>query len=66
MNIEEALEKLIENAQKELHIRRHRDQEKANRADHGHDMAELLTSASQVDRYAREVQRMHEAQLPAR
>lgn len=64
MNIETALEKLIEHAQEELHIRRHRDQEKANRAEHGHDEAKLLTSAHKLDRYAEEVLKLHATQLP--
>ncbi|MEV5569327.1 hypothetical protein AB0L06_04700 [Spirillospora sp. NPDC052269] len=64
MDIETALEKLIEHAQDELHVRRHRDQEKANQAKHGHNEAELLKSARDLDRYAQEVLRLHEAQLP--
>ncbi|MCD0448616.1 hypothetical protein LO762_05315 [Actinocorallia sp. API 0066] len=66
MNIETALQKLIEHAEEELHIRRHRDQEKTNRADHGHDEAELLTSARKLDEYAHEVLKIHETQLPRR
>lgn len=66
MTIEDALEKLIEHAQKELHFRRRQDREKANRAGHGHDEAKLLSSAQQVDRYAEHVLQLHETQLPAR
>ncbi|WP_405494893.1 hypothetical protein [Nocardia sp. NBC_00511] len=62
--IETALEKLIEHAREELHLRRHRDQEKTNHSEHGHDMAKLLTNAEEVDRYARQILSMHEKELP--
>lgn len=66
MNIEEALEKLIENAQNELHYRHRQDKEKANRAGRGHDENKLRDSAAQVDRYAHHVLQLHETQLPSR
>ncbi|AHH20968.1 hypothetical protein NONO_c61970 [Nocardia nova SH22a] len=62
--IETALDKLIEHAREELHVRRRRDQEKTNHSDHGHDMAQLLTNAAQVDHYAREILAMHSKELP--
>lgn len=62
--IETTLEKLIEHARNELHWRRHRDQERTNQAEHGKDMAKLLTDAEQLDHYAREVLRLHAAELP--
>ncbi|AVH20360.1 hypothetical protein C5E43_23865 [Nocardia cyriacigeorgica] len=62
--IETALEKLVEHAREELHLRRHRDQEKTAHSQHGHDMSELLTNASSVDRYAREILNLHAKELP--
>lgn len=64
MDIETALQKLIEHAQDELHVRRHRDQEKANNAKHGKNEAELLKSARELDRYAQEVLELHQTQMP--
>ncbi|GAB3663888.1 hypothetical protein GCM10027589_27680 [Actinocorallia lasiicapitis] len=66
MNLETALAKLIEHAQEELHILRHRDQEKANNAKHGHDEKMLMESAQKLDGYAKEVLMLHDTQLPRR
>ncbi|WP_327086263.1 hypothetical protein OIE66_28490 [Nonomuraea sp. NBC_01738] len=64
MNIEQALAKLIEHAKAELHLREHRDQEKANNQDHGHDYHQMLQEADRVDRYAAIVRTQHDDSLP--
>ncbi|MFI6518641.1 hypothetical protein ACIBF1_24010 [Spirillospora sp. NPDC050679] len=60
MDIETALNKLIEHAREELKVRNRRDQQKANQADHGHDYSVMMESADQLDRYAAEVRRLHD------
>ncbi len=60
MNLEETLEKIVENASKELHVVRKRAEEKTPARDHGKDYDEARTAADKLDRYAHEVLRLHD------
>jgi hypothetical protein len=62
MDLEEALEKIVENASKELHVVRKRAEEKTAARDHGEDYHEAEAAADRLDHYAHEVRRLHDAE----
>jgi hypothetical protein len=60
MNLEQTLEKIVENASKELHVVRKRAEEKTPARDHGKDYDEARAAADRLDRYAHEVRSLHD------
>lgn len=62
MDLEQTLEKIVENASKELHIVRKRAEEKTPARDHGQDYHEAQAAADRLDRYSHEVRRLHDAE----
>lgn len=60
MDLEQTLEKIVENASKELHVVRKRAEEKTPARDHGKDYDDARAAADRLDRYAHEVRRLHD------
>ena len=64
--LESTLEKIVELAREELHVVRKREEEKTPARDHGHDFHEMQQAADRLDRYARELYRLHDDEFGAR
>ena len=64
MDLEEALEKVVELAREELHIVRKRAEHKTPARDHGRDYHEAQAAADRLDHYAHELYRLHDAEYP--
>jgi vacuolar-type H+-ATPase subunit E/Vma4 len=62
MDLEQTLEKIVENASEELHVVRKRAEEKTAARDHGKEYHEAQAAADRLDRYAHEVRRLHDAE----
>jgi hypothetical protein len=62
MNLEQALEKVVEHAREELHVVRKRTEERTPARDHGKDYHEAQTAADRLDHYAHVVRRLHDAE----
>jgi hypothetical protein len=60
MNLEEALDKMVEHARDELHIVRKRAREKTLARDHGRDYHQAQAAADRLDHYAHLVRRLHD------
>jgi hypothetical protein len=60
MNLEEALDRLVEHARDELHIVRKRAEEKTPARDHGKDYHQAQTAADRLDHFAHIVRRLHD------
>lgn len=63
MNLEEALGKVVELGQEELHIVRKRAEEKTPARDHGQDFDEMRSAADRLDHYAHLLRRLHDNEL---
>jgi hypothetical protein len=63
MNLEEALDKIVELSREELHIVRKRNEEKTAARDHGHDFHEMQRAADRLDHYAHLLRRLHDNEL---
>jgi hypothetical protein len=62
VNLEQALEKVVEHAHEELRVVRKRAEEKTGARDHGKDYHEAQTAADRLDHYAHLVRRLHDAE----
>jgi hypothetical protein len=62
MNLEQALEKIVEHAHTELRIVRKRAEERTAARDHGKDYHEAQAAADQLDHYAHLVRQLHDAE----
>jgi hypothetical protein len=60
MNLQQALDKVVENAREELRIVRKRAEEKTAARDHGKDYHEAQAAADRLDHYAHLVRRLHD------
>jgi hypothetical protein len=60
MDLEEALAKIVELGQEELHIVRKRAEEKTAPRDHGHDYHEMEQAADRLDHHAHLLRRLHD------
>jgi hypothetical protein len=60
VDLEQALAKVVEMGQEELHIVRKRAEEKTAPRDHGQDYHEMLTAADRLDHYAHLLRRLHD------
>jgi hypothetical protein len=60
MNLEQALQKVVEHAHEELRIVRKRAEQKTAARDHGKDYHEAQTAADRLDHYAHLVRRLHD------
>jgi hypothetical protein len=60
MDLEEALNKIVELSREELHIVRKRAEEKTAAREHGHDFHEMQNAADRLDHYAHLLRRLHD------
>lgn len=60
VDLEQALAKVVEMGQEELHIVRKRAEEKTAPRDHGQDYHDMLTAADRLDHYAHRLRRLHD------
>ena len=63
MDLEQALAKIVQLGQEELHIVRKRAEEKTPARDHGHDFHEMVDAADRLDHYAHQLRHLHDAEL---
>jgi hypothetical protein len=63
VNLEEALEKIVELGREELHIVRKRAEEKTPARDSGHDFNEMRQAADRLDHHAHVLRRLHDQEL---
>jgi hypothetical protein len=63
VNLEEALEMVVELSREELHIVRKRAEEKTPARDSGHDFDEMRRAADRLDHYAHVLRRLHDSEL---
>jgi hypothetical protein len=63
VELEEALSKLVELGQEELHIVRKRAEEKTPARDHGQDYHEMQQAADRLDHYAHLLRRLHDSEF---
>ena len=63
MNLEEALEKIVELSREELGILRKRGEEKTAAREHDHDFHEMQRAADRLDHYAHQLRRLHDAEF---
>ena len=66
MNLENALNEIVELARAELHIVRKRAEEKTPARDHGHDFHEMQRSADRLDHLAHRLRRLHDEEFGTR
>lgn len=66
MNLETALDELVEIARTELHIVRKRAEEKTSAREHGSDFHEMQRSADRLDHLAHTVRRLHDEEFSGR
>ncbi|HTU37615.1 MAG TPA: hypothetical protein VMF35_06325 [Acidimicrobiales bacterium] len=64
--LETTLEKVVELAREELHVVRKRAEEKTPARDHGHDFHEMQQAADRLDRYTKELHRLHDEEFGSR
>ncbi|HXW58903.1 MAG TPA: hypothetical protein VEJ23_05435 [Solirubrobacteraceae bacterium] len=62
MDLQQTLEKLVENAHEELHVVRKRAEEKTPARDHGKDYHQAQEAADRLDHYAHQLHRLHDAE----
>ena len=62
MDLEEALAKIVELGQEELHIVRKRAEEKTPARDHGQDYHQMTRAADRLDHYAHLLRRLHDSE----
>jgi hypothetical protein len=60
VDLEQALEKIVELGREELHIVRKRAEEKTPARDHGQDYNEMRRAADHLDHYAHLLRRLHD------
>jgi len=63
MNLEEALDKIVELSREELGILRKRDEEETAAREHGHDFHDMQRAADRLDHYAHQLRRLHDAEF---
>jgi Mg2+ and Co2+ transporter CorA len=63
VDLEEALARVVELGQEELHIVRKRAEEKTPARDSGQDYDEMRRAADRLDHYARLLRRLHDNEL---
>jgi hypothetical protein len=63
MDLEQALAKIVQLGQEELHIVRKRAEEKTPARDHGHDFHEMQQAADQLDHHAHLLRRLHDGEF---
>lgn len=63
MDLEQALNKIVELSREELRIVRKRAEEKTPARDHGHDYHEMLQAADQLDHHAHLLRRLHDGEF---
>jgi hypothetical protein len=63
VDLEEALNRVMELSREELHIVRKRAEEKTAARDHGHDYHEMVQAADRLDHYAHLLRRLHDGEL---
>jgi hypothetical protein len=63
VELEEALSKIVELGQEELHIVRKRAEEKTPARDHGQDYHEMQQAADRLDHYAHLLRRLHDSEF---
>jgi hypothetical protein len=66
VNLETALNEIVEQAQIELHIVRKRAEQKTAARDHGHDFEQMQQSADRVDHLAHLLRRLHDEEFGGR
>jgi hypothetical protein len=60
MNLEEALDKIVELSREELHIVRKRAEERTAAREHGQDFHEMQHAADRLDHYAHQLRHLHD------
>jgi hypothetical protein len=60
VDLEQALEKIVELSQEELHLVRKRAEEKTAARDHGQDYHQMQPAADRLDHYAYLLRRLHD------
>jgi hypothetical protein len=60
MNLEEALDKIVELSREELHIVRKRAEERTAAREHGKDFHEMQHAADRLDHYAHQLRHLHD------
>jgi hypothetical protein len=60
MDLEEALNKIVELSREELHIVRKRAEESTPARDHGKDFHEMQNAADRLDHYAHQLRHLHD------
>jgi hypothetical protein len=60
MDLEEALDKIVELSREELHIVRKRAEEATPARDHGKDFHEMQNAADRLDHYAHQLRHLHD------
>ena len=66
MDLEQALAKIVQLGQEELHIVRKRAEEKTPARDHGHDFHEMQNAADRLDHLAHTLRRLHDQEFGSR
>lgn len=66
MNLETALNEVVELARTELHIVRKRAEEKTAAREHGHDFHEMQTAADRLDHIAHTLRKLHDEEFGTR
>ena len=63
MDLEQALAKIVELGQEELHIVRKRAEEKTAPRDHGQDYHDMRQAADRLDHHAHLLRRLHDGEF---
>jgi hypothetical protein len=63
MDLEQALDKIMELGREELRIVRKRAEEKTPARDHGQDYHEMTRAADRLDHYAHLLRRLHDSEF---
>ncbi len=66
MNLETALNEIVELARTELHIVRKRAEEKTVAREHGNDFHEMQSSADRLDHVAHSLRKLHDEEFGTR
>jgi len=66
MNLETALNEIVELARTELHIVRKRAEEKTPAREHGNDFHEMQNAADRLDHLAHTLRRLHDEEFGSR
>jgi hypothetical protein len=63
VDLEQALDKIVELSREELRIVRKRAEEKTPARDHGQDYHEMIQAADRLDHYAHLLRRLHDGEF---